>query len=226
MAMINLVGNKAVKTEDLEKGLDEAGFSEGQVFNEGKLEKVIQELRRQYYANGKYGVEINYQLDPIGDDAVELTLEFTEGEAATIKQIKIIGNAVYSDEEIIESFKLTTGNWLSWFKKDNQYSRQKLQGDLETLRSYYQNYGYMNFTINSTQVSISPDKESVYVTINITEGDAYRISSVKLAGDLIVPPEEIYPVVFTRKGDIFSRNSMEGTSKAITVVRTRRLCFR
>ncbi|MEC8148394.1 MAG: outer membrane protein assembly factor BamA [Pseudomonadota bacterium] len=216
MAMINLVGNKAVKTEDLEKGLDEAGFSEGQVFNEGKLEKVIQELRRQYYANGKYGVEINYQLDPIGDDAVELTLEFTEGEAATIKQIKIIGNAVYSDEEIIESFKLTTGNWLSWFKKDNQYSRQKLQGDLETLRSYYQNYGYMNFTINSTQVSISPDKESVYVTINITEGDAYRISSVKLAGDLIVPPEEIYPVVFTRKGDIFSRNSMEGTSKAIT----------
>ena len=99
-------------------------------------------------------------------------MEITEGEAATIKQIKIIGNQIYSDEEVIDSFKLTTGNWLSWFKKDNQYSRQKLQGDLETLRSWYQNFGYMNFTINSTQVSISPDKESVYVTINITEGDA------------------------------------------------------
>ena len=216
MAMVNFVGNKAVKTEDLEKGLEEAGFSEGEVFNEGKLDKVIRELKRQYYANGKYSVEIDYQLDPIGDDAVELTLEITEGEAATIKQIKIIGNQIYSDEEIIDSFKLTTGNWLSWFKKDNQYSRQKLQGDLETLRSWYQNFGYMNFTINSTQVSISPDKESVYVTINITEGDAYRISSVKLAGDLIVAPEEIYPVVFTRRGDIFSRRSMEGTSKAIT----------
>jgi len=216
MAIINFVGNKAVKTEDLVKGLEEAGFSEGEVFNEGKLDKVIQELRRQYYANGKYSVEIDYQLDPMGDDAVELTLEITEGEAATIKQIKIIGNQIYSDEEIIQSFKLTTGNWLSWFKKDNQYSRQKLQGDLETLRSWYQNFGYMNFTINSTQVSISPDKESVYVTINITEGDAYRISSVKLAGDLIVTPEEIYPIVFTRKGDIFSRRSMEGTAKAIT----------
>ena len=216
IALITFDGNRAIKTEDLEEGLADAGFSEGEVFNQGKLDKVIQELRRQYYANGKYGAEVNYEISPIGENAIEIAFEIEEGEAAKIKQIKIVGNTVYSDEELLNVFKLKTGNWLSWFRKDDQYSKQKLSGDLETLRSWYQDYGYLNFSIDSTQVSISPDKESVYVTINISEGDSFIISKVQLSGTLIIDPKELYGFVFTRKGDIFSRKMVEATSKAIS----------
>ena len=124
-----------------------------------------------------------------------INLEIEEGEAAKIKQIKIVGNTVYSDEELLNVFKLKTGNWLSWFRKDDQYSKLKLSGDLETLRSWYQDYGYLNFSIDSTQVSISPDKESVYVTINISEGDSFIISKVQLSGTLIIDPKELYGFV-------------------------------
>ena len=216
IALITFDGNRAIKTEDLEEGLADAGFSEGEVFNRGKLDKVIQELRRQYYANGKYGAEVNYEISPIGEDAVEIAFQIEEGEAAKIKQIKIVGNTVYSDEELLNVFKLKKGNWLSWFRKDDQYSKQKLSGDLETLRSWYQDYGYLNFSIDSAQVSISPDKESVYVTINISEGDSFIINKVLLSGTLIIDPKELYGFVFTRKGDIFSRKMVEATSKAIS----------
>ena len=216
IALITFDGNRAIKTEDLEDGLAEAGFSEGEVFNQGKLDKVIQELRRQYYANGKYGAQVDYEISPIGEDAIEIAFRIVEGEAAKIKQIKIIGNTVYSDEELLNVFKLKTGNWLSWFRKDDQYSKQKLSGDLETLRSWYQDYGYLNFSIDSTQVSVSPDKESVYVTINITEGDSFVIDKVLLSGTLIIEPIELYGFVFTRKGDVFSRKMVEATSKAIS----------
>ena len=216
IALITFDGNRAIKTEDLEDGLAEAGFSEGEVFNQGKLDKVIQELRRQYYANGKYGAQVDYEISPVGEDAIEIAFLIVEGEAAKIKQIKIVGNTVYSDEELLNVFKLKTGNWLSWFRKDDQYSKQKLSGDLETLRSWYQDYGYLNFSIDSTQVSVSPDKESVYVTINITEGDSFVIDKVLLSGTLIIEPIELYGFVFTRKGDVFSRKMVEATSKAIS----------
>ena len=216
IALITFDGNRAIKTEDLEDGLAEAGFSEGEVFNQGKLDKVIQELRRQYYANGKYGAQVDYEISPIGEDAIEIAFLIVEGEAAKIKQIKIIGNTVYSDEELLNVFKLKTGNWLSWFRKDDQYSKQKLSGDLETLRSWYQDYGFLNFSIDSTQVSLSPDKESVYITINITEGDSFVIDKVLLSGTLIIEPIELYGFVFTRKGDVFSRKMVEATSKAIS----------
>ena len=127
-----------------------------------------------------------------------------------------MGNTVYSDEELLNVFKLKTGNWLSWFRKDDQYSKQKLSGDLETLRSWYQDYGFLNFSIDSTQVSLSPDKESVYITINITEGDSFVIDKVLLSGTLIIEPIELYGFVFTRKGDVFSRKMVEATSKAIS----------
>ncbi len=216
IALITFDGNRAIKTEDLEDGLAEAGFSEGEVFNQGKLDKVIQELRRQYYSNGKYGAQVDYEISPVGEDAIEIAFLIVEGEAAKIKQIKIVGNTVYSDEELLNVFKLKTGNWLSWFRKDDQYSKQKLSGDLETLRSWYQDYGYLNFSIDSTQVSVSPDKESVYVTINITEGDSFVIDKVLLSGTLIIEPIELYGFVFTRKGDVFSRKMVEATSKAIS----------
>ncbi|MEQ8496887.1 MAG: outer membrane protein assembly factor BamA, partial [Gammaproteobacteria bacterium] len=179
-------GNKAIKTEDLLKGLEELGFAKGEVFNEAKLDKVLQELKRQYYANGKYGVRIEHELIPVDDNTVEIVFTVAEGEAARIKQINVIGNEAFTDEEILKRFELTTPNWISWFTKDDQYSKSKLSGDLETLRSLYLDNGFINFSIDSTQVSITPDKADVYITVNVSEGDRYLVGDVKLAGTLIV----------------------------------------
>jgi outer membrane protein insertion porin family len=216
ISALTFEGNKAIKTEDLEKGLSEAGFAKGEVFNEAKLDKVLQELKRQYYANGKYGVRIDHELIPVDEKTIEVVFTIAEGEAARIKQINILGNAAFDDEYILKQFKLTTPNWLSWFRKDDQYSKQKLSGDLETLRSMYLDSGFINFSVDSTQVSITPDKADVYITINITEGDMYTIGDVKLAGTLIVEPQELFKWVYTRKGMVFSRKLLTTTSKNIT----------
>lgn len=213
---ITFEGNKAIKTDDLLEGLEDVGFSKGEVFNEAKLDKVVQELRRQYYSNGKYGVRIDHEIIPVGDKAVEVALTVSEGAAARIKQINIIGNESFTDEEVLQDFELTTPNWISWFSKDDQYSKTKLSGDLESLRSLYLDNGYINFSVDSTQVSITPDKADVYVTINITEGERFVVGDVRLAGTLIVEPEELFKYVFTRKGMTFSRKGLTLTSKNIT----------
>jgi len=213
---ITFDGNKAIKTDDLLKGLKDVGFAKGEVFNEAKLDKVLQELKRQYYSNGKYGVRVEHELIPIDDNTLEVAFTISEGEAARIKQINVIGNESFSDEQILKSFELTTPNWISWFTKDDQYSKQKLSGDLETLRSLYLDNGYVNFAVDSTQVSITPDKRDVYVTINITEGDKFIVGDVKLAGTLIVEPAELFKWVLTRKGQVFSRKALTQTSKNIT----------
>ncbi len=216
IADITFEGNQAIKTEDLIEGLAETGFAKGEVFNEAKLDRVLQELRRQYYANGKYGVRIEHEIVPVGDKAVEIAFTIAEGEAARIKQINVIGNEAFTDEDILGRFELTTPNWISWFTKDDQYSKQKLSGDLETLRSLYLDNGYINFSVDSTQVSITPDKADVYITINVTEGDRYKVGDVKLAGTLILEPEELFKWVYTRKGMVFSRKALTLTSKNIT----------
>jgi outer membrane protein insertion porin family len=213
---VTFEGNQAIKTEDLLEGLAEQGFGAGEVFNEAKLDRVLQELKRQYYTNGKYGVRIDHEVIPIGDQAVEIAFSVSEGEAARIRQINIIGNNRFSDEEIRAAFKLSTPNWLSWFRKDDQYSKTKLAGDLESLRSLYLDNGYINFSVDSTQVSITPDRADVYVTINVSEGERFTVGDVKLAGELIVPAEELFKAIFVRKGMIFSRKGMELTSKTIT----------
>lgn len=216
IADITFKGNKAIKTEDLIKGLSETGFAKGEVFNEAKLDKVTQELRRQYYSNGKYGVKIEAKVVPLDDNTVTVSFNIYEGEAARIKQINIVGNKVFSDKELLNDFKLTTPNWLSWFNKNDQYSKQKLGGDLETLRSKYQDNGYLDFHVESTQVSITPDKADVYITVNISEGEQYSISEVKLAGRLIVAEDELFKQVSTRKGELFSRKQVTQTTKNIT----------
>jgi outer membrane protein insertion porin family len=216
IADITFKGNKAIKTEDLTKGLAEAGFAKGEVFNEGKLDKVTQELRRQYYSNGKYGVRIDPKLIPLDDNTVTIVFNIYEGEGARIRQINIIGNTVFTDKELVGEFKLKTQNWLSWFSKNDQYSKQKLGGDLETLRSKYQDNGYLDFHVESTQVSITPDKADIYITINIAEGEQYTLSDVKLAGRLIVPEDELFKQVLTHKGALFSRKKVTQTSKNLT----------
>ena len=213
---ITFEGNKAIKTEDLTKGLKDVGFAKGEVFNESKLDKVLQELKRQYFSNGKYGVRIEHEVIPVDDKTVEVAFTISEGEAARIKQINIIGNEAFSDDQIRDNFKLNTPTWISWFTKDDQYSRQKLSGDLEILRSLYQDNGYLNFSVDSTQVSITPDKQDVYLTVNVTEGEKFVVGDVKLAGTLIVAPEELFKYVVTRKGMTFSRKHLTATSKLIT----------
>ncbi|MSR13512.1 MAG: outer membrane protein assembly factor BamA [Gammaproteobacteria bacterium] len=216
IADITFDGNKAIKTEDLEKGLGEAGFAKGEVYNESKMDKVVQELRRQYYSNGKYGVKIEPVVTPLDDNSLTIHFKISEGEAALIKQINIVGNEAYTDEEILNEFKLTTPTWTSWFSKDDQYSKQKLSGDLEILRSKYQDDGYVDFHVSSTQVSITPDKADVYVTINVSEGERFSISEVKLAGKLIVDEKELFERITTPSGMMFSRKEVTQTTKNIT----------
>ncbi|MDA0822217.1 MAG: outer membrane protein assembly factor BamA [Proteobacteria bacterium] len=216
IAEITFKGNKALKTDNLIEGLGDVGFATGEVFNEAKLDKVKQELQRQYFAHGKYGVRISTELENLDDSTVSVHFTISEGQAARIKEINIVGNTVYSDEDLISGFDLTTPTWTSWFTKDDQYSKQKLQGDLENLRSRYNDNGYIYFEVDSTQVSITPDKADVYITVNITEGDRYKVSDVKLSGKLIVEPEELFDLVATRKGMTFSRKDMTQTAKDLT----------
>jgi len=216
IAEINITGNKAIKSEDLLKGLEEVGFAVGEVFDEGTLDKVVQELRRQYYGQGKYGVKVETNLQPLPGNRVAVGINVSEGKAARIKEINIVGNEAYRDKKLLKRFELSNPNLLSFFTKSDQYSRQKLSGDLETLRNFYLDNGYVNFNVDSTQVSITPDKSQVYVTINITEGERFELSDVRLAGELIVPEQELFNVVYTRAGMVFSRKLVTETSKAIT----------
>ena len=216
IADITFEGNKGIKTDDLLEGLKEIDFAVGEVFDQSKLDKVEQELRRQYYAQGKYGVKIETTLTRMPGNRVAIALDISEGKAAKIKQINIVGNSAYNDATVLKQFELTGPTLISMFTKSNQYSRQKLSGDLEALRSFYLDTGYINFTVDSTQVSITPDKTEVYVTINVTEGEKFILSEVKLAGELIAPEEDLFPRVYTRTGMVFSRKLVTDSSTNIT----------
>jgi len=213
---ITVTGNKDIKTEDLLEGLKQIGFAAGRVYDAALLEKVELELIRQYFSLGKYGVRIKTSVTTIDENRVDVSIDISEGQVAKIVQINIVGNTAFSQKRLLKTFKLTTPTLISFFTKSDQYSRQKLSADLESLRSFYLDHGYINFNIDSTQVSIAPDKKDVYITVNITEGDAYYISEVKLAGDLIVPPEDLYGLVAIRQGDLFSRKTVTRSSSKIT----------
>lgn len=208
---IEITGNEDIETEPLLESLKEIGFAEGRVFDRSLLDKVEQELERQYFSRGKYGVKITTTVTPIERNRVGITIAVSEGRAARIKQISIVGNTVFDDEALLEEFQLSTPTLLSFYTGVDQYSKQKLSADLETLRSYYLDRGYINFNIDSTQVSITPDKQDIYVTINITEGDQYRVKEVRLAGDLVVEPTDLFPLVLLNPGDVFSRKRVTDT---------------
>ena len=197
---INISGNKDIKTEDIMKNLEPIGFAVGRVFDQSQLDTIEKELRRVYFSQGKYGVKINSTVTPLGNNRVAVSINLVEGKAAKIKQINIVGNKSFKERKLLKMFELKTTNLLSFFNKKDQYSRQKLSGDLEKLRSFYQDHGYVNFNIDSTQVSITPDKKDIYITINITEGDQYTVSGVKLAGDFIVPEDQLFRLITVREG--------------------------
>ncbi|OOZ41188.1 outer membrane protein assembly factor BamA [Solemya pervernicosa gill symbiont] len=213
---VNISGNKDIETEQLLEGLKQVGLAEGRVFDRSLLAKVEQELQRMYFARGKYGVKIQSTMTPLERNRVDINIDVSEGRAARIKEINIIGNEAFDDGDLLDEFQLSTSTMFSFYTKSDQYSREKLSADLEMLRSFYLNRGYINFVINSTQVSITPDKKDIYVTINLTEGDVYTISSVKMAGDLVVPAEELLPLVKIDNGETFSRKKTTTASSAIS----------
>jgi outer membrane protein insertion porin family len=215
IAQIGITGNDSMGTEELLMSLKDIGLAEGRVFNNSVLDRIERELRRQYFSNGKYGVKLESTVTPLERNRVAVDIAIKEGTAARIKRINIVGNTVFEEEDLLDTFKLGTSNMLSRVTKNDQYSKQKLSADLETLRSYYLDRGYINFKVNSTQVSISPDKSDIYVTINITEGDVYIINDIKLAGRLAVPKEQIFPLIHLSRGTTFSRKDVVDSAERI-----------
>lgn len=210
---ITVTGNNDIKTEDMLESLEQIGFSEGQVFQQAMLERVEQELRQQYFSYGKYGATIIGRTEPLEDNRVAVSIEIFEGEAARIKRINIIGNSVWEEDELLELFRSRTAGWLSFITRDDQYSRQRLAADLETLHSHYMDNGYLNFNVDSTQISITPNKEHIYISINITEGEQFTVSEVQLAGTTILPESELMEMLQFEVGDIFSRKEVSETSR-------------
>ena len=208
ISSIDIEGNKDLDTEELLEGLKEIGLAEGRVFDRSLLEKVEQELRRQYFSRGKYAVKIDTTVTPLDRNRVGILINVSEGRAARIKQINLIGNHEFTDKELLDEFSLTTPTFFSAFTKSDQYSKLGLSADLETMRTWYLDRGYLKFNINSTQVSITPDKKDIYITINITEGSQYKIREVTLNGDLVVPAEELFPLININPGDVFSRKKV------------------
>ena len=215
IAKILFEGNKDLSTEDLTKALDKIGLSEGKMFNRQLLDKVELELKRQYLSHGKYSLKIKTEVADLTRNRVGIRIKISEGRVTKIKQINIVGNKAFDDATLIKKLELSTTNLLSFYTKDDQYSKQKLAADLETLRSYYMDRGYINFNIESTQVAITPDKKDIYVTINVKEGDIYRLDKVKLTGNLVVKPDELIKLMTVGPGEIFSRKAATETSKAI-----------
>lgn len=215
IADIEFDGNKDIDSEELAKALKQIGFAEGRVYDKSILQRVIEELKRQYYARGKYAVRIDTKVTPLERNRVGITIDVSEGRVTTIHQINVVGNKVFDTETLLDELELTTPTLFSFYTKTDQYSKQKLAGDLESLRSFYLDRGYINFKIESTQVAITPDKKHIYITINLSEGDKYTINEVKLAGDLIIKPKEIFPVVKIKKGQFFSRQKITQTSESI-----------
>ncbi len=216
IAKIDLSGNKSFPTEKMKEGLKQIGISEGEIFDRSKLDKAEQEIKRQYLSQGKYGATVKAVESLLDQNRVAVRFDIEEGSVSKIRSINIIGNQAFSTDDLKAEFLLTTPNWMSWWNKDDQYSKQKLNADLETLRSFYLNQGYLEFNIDSTQVSITPDKKDIYITVNVTEGQKYTISEIKLAGETILGKDEIERLIPIKKGDTFSREQITQASKAIS----------
>jgi len=216
IADIQFSGNKAFQSDKLKEGMKGIGLAEGQIYDKSKLEFAEQEIKKQYLAQGKYTATVKTSASPLERNRVAIRFDIEEGIVSRIKEINVVGNQLYTKSDVTSEFELKTTNWLSWWYKDDQYSKQKLTSDLEKLKSFYMNRGYLEFSIDSTQVSITPDKEDVYITINISEGPKYKVSDVKLVGDLQQIPEgELQNLIKIKKDDIFNREKITESTKGM-----------
>lgn len=216
ISSIELSGNQSIVKDDLLKGLQSIGLSEGEVFKRSALDQVKLELQRQYAAQGRYGAKVTAVSKPLPRNRVALSITIEEGESARIKRISINGNKVFSDSKLLKQLQLKSRHLLSFIYGDDKYAREKLNADLETLRSYYLDRGYLKFTIDSTQVSLSPEKDQVYLDINVSEGEQYKISEVRLAGDLPVPEEELRKLLLAQPDQVYSQKVVTLSSDIIS----------
>ena len=200
-----VTGNKDIKTEDLQKSLRGVGLAPGKTFDRSVLEEVRGFLTDQYFSRGKYAVRIDPKVEEVPGNKVRIKIDVVEGQRARIRQINLVGNTAYDDEELLDAFELRTPNWLSWYKQDDRYSRESLQGDIEKLQSWYQDRGYANFAVESTQVAIAPEMDDVFITMNLNEGDVFKVGEVKVAGTMKVPEAELRRLVMVQPGQTYSR---------------------
>ena len=215
IAQIDFSGIKEFTNDVMRKILRDAGLADGRIFDRAILENAEQELKRQYLSRGFYAAEVQTTVTPLERNRVGLVFTVVEGDIARIRGVNLVGAQAFREEELLKLFVLRTPGWLTWYTKHDQYSRQKLSADLESLRSHYQNRGYLDFNIDSTQVSISADKKDIYITVNITVGEKYTVSDVQLAGTFLVPKEELEKLVTLKPGEVFSRERLTESTKAI-----------
>ena len=215
IALIDFTGMHEFEKDQIITGLRQIGFAEGRIFDRGQLDRAEQELKRQYLTRGYYAVNISTTVTPLERNRVSLNFNIEEGRVAKIRQISIIGAKAFSERELVRQFVLRTPGLLTWFSKHDQYSRQKLSADLESLRSYYLDRGYLEFSVDTTQVSITPDKQDIYITVGITEGRRYTVSEVKVAGEMLIPEAEVRKLILVKPGEVFSRARLTESNKLI-----------
>jgi len=215
IAQLDFSGFKEFDNEVLRKVLRELGLVEGRTFDRSLLDTAQQEIKRQYLSRGLYAAQVQSTVTPLERNRVGINFTVTEGGVAKIRSINIVGAQAFSERSLLELFMLRTPGWITWYTKHDRYSRQKLTADIETLRSHYQNRGYLDFNVDSTQVSITPDRRDIYIRINISEGEKYSVSDVQLAGQMLVPKPELEKLVKIRAGEVFSRERLVESTKAI-----------
>jgi outer membrane protein insertion porin family len=208
-----ITGNKDIKTEDLQKSLRSVGLATGKTFDRSVLEEVKGYLTDQYFSRGKYAVSIDEKVEEDSGNRVKIKVTIKEGSRAKIRTINVVGNHTYTDKEIVKGFELQTPNLLSWYKQDDRYSSESLEGDEEKLRSFYMDRGYANFQIESTQVAIAPEKDDIFITLNIEEGGVYKVGDVKLAGTFPIPKEQLQAMILVAKGQTYSRKLATATQE-------------
>jgi outer membrane protein insertion porin family len=216
VAQIDLVGIKEFEPEAMRRILRDAGLAEGRTFDRAILDGAEQELKRQYLSRGRYAAEVQTTVTPLERNRVGIRVSVNEGEIAKIRSINIVGAQAFREQDLVDLFVLRTPGWLTWYTKLDQYSKPKLAADLETLRSFYQDRGYIDFNVESTQISITPDKRDIYITVNIVEGEKYTVSDVKLDGQMLVPRAELEKLIRIKAGEVFSRQKLTESTKAIS----------
>jgi outer membrane protein insertion porin family len=216
ISSVDFTGTKEFEKDMLVKALKEIGVGETKIFDKASVERAEQELKRQYLSHGLYGVKITTTVTPIERNRVTVMFNVDEGDVAKIKGINIVGNKAFTDKQLRENLQLNTSGWFTWYSKADQYSKQKLTGDLESIKSWYANHGYLEATVESTQVAITPDKKEIYLTINITEGEKYTISGVKMEGETFGREEELKQLILLRAGQTYSGELLEASNKRIS----------
>ncbi|HSC81713.1 MAG TPA: outer membrane protein assembly factor BamA, partial [Chitinolyticbacter sp.] len=216
IAQVNINGSKLLEKDQIRQALRSQNLAEGRIFEQGVLDAAVNELKQQYYARGRYSVIVKTQITKLERNRVGVQFDISEGDVARIQRINIVGAKAFDEDDLIEQLSLTTPNWMTWYTRTDQYSKPKLQADLEALRSFYLDRGYLEFNVDSTQVALAEDREAIYLTINITEGEQYTVSDVKLVGDTVIAPDELSQLIGLKAGEVFSREKLNRSTAAIS----------